>query len=67
MKKFRGYLLILLAVALVYSCNKKGDIQNPAQLAEYMPLQTGKYIHYRLDSMRFIDFGQRDTVVSYGA
>ena len=67
MKKFRGYLLILLAVALVYSCNKKGDIQNPAQLAEYMPLQTGKYIHYRLDSMRFIDFGQRDTVVSYDA
>jgi len=32
-----------------------------------MPLQTGKYIHYRLDSMRFIDFGQRDTVVSYDA
>ena len=32
-----------------------------------MPLQPGKYIHYRLDSMRFIDFGQRDTVVSYDA
>jgi hypothetical protein len=32
-----------------------------------MPLQTGKYIHYRLDSMRFIDFGQRDTIVSYDA
>ena len=32
-----------------------------------MPLQTGKYIHYRLDSMLFIDFGQRDTVVSYDA
>jgi len=32
-----------------------------------MPLQTGKYIHYRLDSTVFIDFGQRDTVVSYDA
>ena len=32
-----------------------------------MPLQTGKYIHYRLDSMLFIDFGQKDTVVSYDA
>jgi hypothetical protein len=32
-----------------------------------MPLQTGKYIHYRLDSTIFVDFGQRDTVISYDA
>lgn len=67
MKKFCSYIVIFLLGALVYSCNKTGDVKNTAQLAEYMPLQTGKYIHYRLDSMRFIDFGQRDTIISYDA
>jgi hypothetical protein len=67
MKKFLGYTLILSTAVILYSCNKKDASINPTQLIEYMPLQTGKYIHYRLDSMRFIDFGQRDTVVSYDA
>jgi hypothetical protein len=67
MKKILGYTLILSIVITLYSCNKKDAPINSTQLIEYMPLQTGKYIHYRLDSMRFIDFGQRDTVVSYDA
>jgi hypothetical protein len=67
MKKLRGYTLILLSVFIIFACKKRNDTVNTAQLIEYMPLQTGKYIHYRLDSMRFIDFGQRDTVVSYDA
>ena len=67
MKKFLGYTLILSTAVILYSCNKKDTSLNPTQLIEYMPLQPGKYIHYRLDSMRFVDFGQRDTVVSYDA
>ena len=67
MKKILGYTLTLFCVVLFYSCNKKDTSLNSVQLIEYMPLQTGKFIHYRLDSMRFIDFGQRDTVVSYDA
>ena len=67
MKKILGYTLILSTVGIFYACNKKDSSLNSTQLAEYMPLQTGKYIHYRLDSMLFIDFGQRDTVVSYDA
>jgi hypothetical protein len=67
MKKILGYTLILSTAIILYSCNKKDTSLNPTQLIEYMPLQPGKYIHYRLDSMRFIDFGQRDTVVSYDA
>ena len=58
---------MLSTVCILYACNKKDSSLNSTQLAEYMPLQTGKYIHYRLDSMLFIDFGQRDTVVSYDA
>lgn len=67
MKKILGYTLILSTAIILYACNKKDTSLNPTQLIEYMPLQPGKYIHYRLDSMRFIDFGQRDTVVSYDA
>jgi hypothetical protein len=68
MKKFLGYTLILSTAIFLYACNKKDTSSiNSTQLIEYMPLQTGKYIHYRLDSMLFIDFGQRDTVVSYDA
>jgi hypothetical protein len=67
MRKFLGYTLTLLAAMVLYACNKKDTSINATQLIEYMPLQTGKYIHYRLDSTVFIDFGQRDTVVSYDA
>jgi hypothetical protein len=67
MKKFRGLTLIFLVVVVAIACNKQDASLNSTQLGEYMPLQTGKYIHYRLDSMRFIDFGQRDTIVSYDA
>ncbi len=34
-------------------------------LSAYMPLQVGKYITYRLDSLVFIQFGTMDTIVSY--
>jgi hypothetical protein len=68
MKKFWGYtLVIILSVAAVQSCKKQTATVQSAELSEYMPLQPGKFIRYRLDSTRFIDFGQRDTVVSYDA
>ncbi|MBL7698379.1 MAG: hypothetical protein JNK79_09480 [Chitinophagaceae bacterium] len=67
MKKLRGITLIVLAALAFFACKKEDNSISKAQLVEYMPLQPGKYIHYRLDSMRFIDFGQRDTIVSYDA
>jgi hypothetical protein len=30
-----------------------------------MPMQVGKYITYRLDSLEFINFGTKDTIISY--
>ncbi len=57
---------LLLAITWLSSCTKSGTVET-AQLEEYYPVYPGKYIRYRLDSMRFVDFGQRDTVVSYDA
>ena len=68
MKKYWGYTLAFITLALaVQSCKKQTATVQTSELSEYMPLQPGKYIRYRLDSTRFIDFGQRDTIVSYDA
>ena len=32
-----------------------------------MPMEVGKFITYRLDSILFVNFGQKDTIVSYQA
>ncbi len=60
------YLLAGVCIVLL-ACKKQTGQVESAALQEYYPLQTGKYIRYRLDSTRFIHFGQRDTVVSYDA
>ncbi|MBC7946440.1 MAG: hypothetical protein H7Y42_01070 [Chitinophagaceae bacterium] len=51
----RFSLLALLLVSL-FSCTKKDDFMSEP-LSDYFPLQTGKYITYRLDSMVFTNFG----------
>lgn len=64
MKAF--YLVLAVATVAFSACKKEATVPT-AQLNQYMPLSVGKYISYRLDSMRFVDFGQRDTVISYDA
>lgn len=63
----RYIYLIAISVFIIYSCKKQTATVDTAEVSAYMSLETGKYIHYRLDSTRFIDFGQRDTVISYDA
>ena len=61
-----GICLSLLATLSFFSCNKV-DKYPSDELSEYMNLQVGKFIRYKLDSMRFVFFGQKDTIVSYQA
>ena len=60
------FLLIIITAAIILSaCKKKSeDLQTPS-VSEYYPLQVGKYITYNLDSTIFINFGTKDTVISY--
>lgn len=53
-------------LVVTQSCKKVGTYDSPA-LSDYMPLSVGKYIRYRMDSTRFIFFGQKDTIISYQA
>ena len=68
MKNIIAYTFVTAFLSLsIISCKKESGTVNTAQLNEYMPLAVGKYIHYRLDSMRFVEFGQKDTTISYDA
>jgi hypothetical protein len=57
-------LLLLIPVFVLTACKKTITYQSAA-LTDYMPLQIGKYITYRMDSLKFILVGSKDTVISY--
>lgn len=63
---FLNRLIILFITAIsIASCSEKIEDMNYAELNDYFPLQTGKYIVYQLDSLVYINFGTRDTTISY--
>jgi hypothetical protein len=68
--KSKNIVVYLVLVAMYFftaSCSEKMTTFDTPALAEYFPLQVGKYITYRLDSTVLTQFG-RDTVVrSYRA
>ena len=58
-------VVVLLSAFAVFGC-KKTVHYNPVPVTGYfMPMQVGKFITYRLDSLTFYYFGQSDTVNSY--
>jgi hypothetical protein len=66
MKKscFISFLVVLVAGSCVKPSN---TVFQSAQVTDYMPLQSGKSITYRLDSLEFTNFGTVWTTVSYQA
>ena len=66
MKTRLPFILILGFAGLIgmIGCSKSYNYPS-TPLSAYMPLQVGKYITYRLDSLVFIQFGTMDTTVSY--
>ncbi len=68
MKNNRKYFLsIVVALTTIYSCKKETATYTSDAISDYVNLQTGKYITYRLDSLLFINYGTMDTVISYQA
>lgn len=64
MYKFILFVCLIFALA---SCKKQNEVLETASLTDYYPLEVGKYIDYNLDSMIYINFGQKDTVIHYQA
>jgi len=57
---------ILFTPVWLSSCNKKDDLTSD-DVRDYMNLGIGKFILYRYDSLRFVNFFQQDTFVTYQA
>lgn len=60
-----NHLLIIVILSFsIISCSKTEQYPT-SSIGDYNPLQTGKYITYQLDSTIFINFGTKDTTISY--
>ena len=62
--RYRLTLIILLAFSL-FSCSEKTEEFETELLSDYLPLQPGKYITYRLDSLTLTLFGDDLEIHSY--
>jgi hypothetical protein len=58
-------LTAALACFLVIGCGKTVETYTSSPLSDYIPLQAGKYITYRLDSTVFSNFGTVNVVKSF--
>jgi hypothetical protein len=63
---FSSFIIMLT----IFSCKRQIEVTDPydydpERMAEIMPLESGKYITYRLDSLVFTNFGQNPEVHSY--
>ncbi len=59
------FLLLLLSATGLFSCtNKTDDFASPA-MSDYLPLQPGKYIIYRLDSTVFTNLNRDVEIHKY--
>src|ERR1700679_4001170 len=66
MNIIRSASFCMLAILLTFSSFKKTVHYSPNPLTSYFaPLQVGKYVTYRLDSLNFYFYGQLDTITSY--
>jgi hypothetical protein len=61
-KQWGAGLVLLLTVA---GCSKKTAVLDLPNMADYNLQVPGKSITYKLDSLLYINFGQKDTTVSY--
>ncbi len=58
------FILLTAFVTILFSCNEKEEFVTE-KTEDYMPLATGKYITYRLDSMVFTNFGRSTEIHKY--
>ncbi|HWJ92987.1 MAG TPA: hypothetical protein VNR87_17860 [Flavisolibacter sp.] len=61
----RAFIFLFTASLLLISCKKKTEDFTSPEMSEYLPLQTGKFITYRLDSLVFKNFGSVAETHSY--
>jgi hypothetical protein len=62
---FPRICLLALSSLIFFSCKNEVENFSSDDVKDYIPLATGKYITYRLDSTVFTDFGRSTALRSY--
>ncbi len=62
---FSRLALLVITTVTLFSCSNKTELITTEELSDYMPLQAGKYITYRLDSLIYTNFGTLTQVHRY--
>lgn len=66
MRSKRLHLVTTIAACFIFfGCTKKTEDFKTAPLSDYLPLEVGKYITYRVDSTVFVNFGSATEIHSY--
>jgi hypothetical protein len=65
LKRMKNWPLLLFVIILLVSCKKETESFQAEAISDYLPVHTGKYITYRLDSTIFTNFGTTTVVRSY--
>lgn len=68
MKRLAYCISALFCITIIFiSCEKKTETYASEEIDQYYSMQVGKFIRYRLDSLRFTAFGAKDTTIYYEA
>lgn len=62
---FSFLLFLLMGIAFLPSCKKTTEELQIPVINDYQPLEAGKYVTYQLDSLVYLSFGSRDTIITY--
>jgi hypothetical protein len=65
-RRFCRYTILSFLIIIICSCNKNNPLVTDTP-ADYYPMHVGNYIIYRMDSLKFVNVGSQDSVISYHA
>jgi hypothetical protein len=64
--RYCSHYVLSLLFLVICSCNKSNPLVTDSP-ADYYPMHVGNYIIYRMDSLKYINVGSQDTLISYHA
>jgi hypothetical protein len=62
--RFGSLYILPFLIIFICSCNKNNPLITDTP-ADYYPMHVGNYIIYRMDSLKYINVGSQDTLISY--
>jgi hypothetical protein len=61
---FRRIYFLSFLITFLFSCTKNNPLITDTP-ADYYPIHLGNYIIYRMDSLKYVNVGSQDTIISY--